>query len=266
LHGKTRKHPALLCNKACFSIGHRAFTDMPRVNKAQMDEELEATSFPVTKAGNPSRAKNPKYNFASVGPLSVGSRIALASMYNPNLYNRSYRVPGTLGLYSPLGKPPGFNALTGNRYRRDKPGTTGQAAFWQWVFESAQRMINARHSSGGYFRLCADVVRKVFGPAISKSGTVSSAAMTGLEAIAGGGNVSKRIGVIAGGTVATREGPVARASFWVSGTEADTVKNALVRVAKPVWERAIDAEAAGIAAYAGRLYEQSARESGIWVK
>ena len=93
--------------------------------------------------------------------------------------------------------------------------------------------------------------------------------MQGIEAVAGGGNVSKNIGRLAGGTVATGTGEYARASFWVTATEPDTKGSpggAIYRIAQPVWQRAVDDEAASIHAYAQSLYEQAARESGIAVR
>jgi hypothetical protein len=179
---------------------------------------------------------------------SLASRIVLASFYPDSRYN----------------------VLTGQVFRRFKPNTHGQAAFWQWIADTASRMVKARHSSTGFFKTCAGVVKQIFRGAVYKSSDARFADFgDGLQALPGGGNVTKSIGRLAGGMVARETDLDARATFWVTATEPDTKGRqgaGLFGVAQPVWQRALDDEAAALRDYAESLYVESARKSGLVLK
>jgi len=267
LRGHTRKLPSGLCNSACYNIAARAKEKLSRVSTAKMDEELNVTRIGMTKAGKPSNAKNPKKVYidwqspmnqteGSPAGTPLAMMIVLASMY-PTL-----KGGGFYGGQS-------YNELTGQIWKRQKPGTKGRADFWQWVIDRASAMVAARHSSGGYFKLCADVVRMMFMPAIGKDPAIRALAMTGAPAVAGGGSVTGRIGKIAGGIVAVDLGSGARASFWVSGTRPQQHKgeeDALFRIAQPVWQQAVDEVGAGNFKHATEMaYKDAARKAGLKV-
>jgi hypothetical protein len=259
LRDKTRPLPSYLVNKACREIARRAEAAMPVVLPAQMDAELDVTYSPaILKSGERSSAKNRQREVMHI-PLdakSLAMMIVVARLW-----------PGSK-----------YNIRTGNVWQLDRPQFnpqgehsqgTGRAEFWLWVQQKAERMIRARHSSSGFFRVCAKVVWFIFKDATAKNPVERMAAMTGVEALPGGGNVTKNIGRLAGGIVSTGTGEMARASFWVAATEPDTKGKpggAIYKIAQPVWQRAVDDEAASIKSYAESLYSQAAREAGITVK
>jgi hypothetical protein len=247
LQEKSSKLPSFLVNRSCRKIAQRAAAAMPKVDPAMINQELEVATFGVTKKGDLSRAKKPRKVAVESGQNSFASWIVLASFY-PNSK---------------------FNLRTGGVFQRTKPNTSGTAAFWQAIADNVSRMVKARRSSTGFYRLCAQVVFWMFSAATDKNPLIREAALTGFDALPGTGNVSKNIGKLAGGTVASGIRDDARASFWVTATEPDTKGNAtpkgIYRVAQPVWQTAVDKVAAENFAEAEAAYSQAARESGIKV-
>jgi hypothetical protein len=247
LRATSKRIPAYLVNKSVLYIAQDAYNKMPRVPVSQMDSELQVQIIGLTEKGRLSRAKDPpvKMPFWTGEPLAV--RITLAKMYSTSI----------------------FNIRTGQFWKQGKPNTHGRAAFWQEIIDRTNRMILARHSSGGYFETQAKAIAELFRPAISRNPVVSAAAQTGIEALPGGGNVTRRIGTIAGGVVASGTGDTATATFWLAATNPDTdgvPGKALFRIAQPIWQRAVLAESVSILARARNLYTGAAREAGIKVK
>lgn len=220
-----------LVNKACWGIAHHASKTIPIVTPDRIQAEMEAYRY-VSKT----RATK----------VSKAMFIVLASMY-----------PGSR-----------FNRETGGVFARVKPvfsgdGPTRRLQFWEWVNSRAERMISARRRSSGFFNFGAQVVKFIF--AKTESGMPIGASG---ETLAGGGKVSKAINRVAGGTRATSDGKGnAKASFWVSTTEPDSkgANKAIERVMVPHWQRAVDAEAAGIARHAEELYVEQIRKAGFKV-
>ena len=253
--------PAYLVNSTMLRAAEKASKMMPAVTAAEITSELEVASYGVTPKRKLSKAKKPRNTAIESDITSLASRIVLASFYKPNIY--SGFGPGKS---QGAGTLPGYNVFTGGVFKRPKPATSGTAAFMQWLAESVERMVKARRKSGGFYRLGADVVWAIFRPGVSRIPGIAESAQTGVEAVAGGGNVSKSIGRVAGGVLATGSGPVASASFWVSGTEAGakgTRGDALFRVAQPVWERALAMQADENYIKAAELYRNAAVASGI---
>jgi hypothetical protein len=130
-------------------------------------------------------------------------------------------------------------------------------------------MVSARRSSTGFFKVCAATVKFMFKAALRNAPT-SPASDTGLgaEATPGTGNVSRNIGRLAGGQPAADGAVSATARWWVTATEPDTKgmgAAGLRKVAEPVWQAAVDAEAASIRDYAERAYGETIRSEGITV-
>ena len=247
---KSRRLPSFLVNSSCKRIAWDASQMMPVVPVSQIESEMEATVTPgILKSGARSTAKKRAREEVSLptGGRGVAAMIVVASMH-----------PGSK-----------YNLWTGNVFQRAMIKTQGRAAFWTAIDLIAQRMVKARFSSSGFFKTAAMAVWTIFQPATSRNPAVSLAAQTGFDALPGAGNVSKRIGKIAGGVVATGTGPVARASFWVAATEPESKGSkpkALYTIAQPVWERAIAAESARVMGLAEQNFAAAARESGFPVK
>lgn len=241
LSENSKRLPSYLVNKACYSIALKAEKAMPVVLPAKMDTELNVTMAPSAK----SKAKNPK-KVVHLAPRSRAALIVVASMH-----------PGSK-----------YNIRTGHVFARQmiSPEKTKGSVerFWRQIDVIAKRMVRARHSSSGFFRLGASVVKFIFKGAL-RNVPLQLSEESG-EVQAGGGNVSKRIGKVAGGLPASGDQTKATARFWVATTEPDTKGlpgRALYTIIQPVWERAVDAEAASIRAYAETLYAQTARDSGL---
>lgn len=251
LRDKSRKVPSFLVNRSCRKIARLTMATMPVVLPSRMDAELQATMSPaILESGKRSTAKSRQREVVNLPQRSAAAMIVIASMH-----------PGSK-----------YNIRTGNVFERKMlpPSGAMQGAwrFWQEIDVIAERMVKARHSSSGFFRLCAEVVFWMFSAATDKNPVISSAALTGFDALPGTGNVSKNIGKLAGGTVATGDRNNARATFWVTATEPDTKGKpggAIYRVAQPVWQRAVDAIAAENYAEASTAYSEVSRDSGIKV-
>ena|ERR1039457_2358076 len=208
---------------------------------------------------------------AQYGYKGVGYRKGKQGSLTPHGPNAHSDVPlAALIVNAQVNPDSNFNQITGHYFQRMASPFKGKsrAAGAQAMLDAMRRMLSARHQSGGFFKLCADVVRKVFGPAVSNRQGLAEAVMTGLDAVAGSGSVSKAIGKLAGGKVATGATDVAHASFWVTGTNPDTDGSkggaALFAVAQPVWQKAVDDEAANnFRTAAERAYIRAALKAGI---
>ena len=245
------KHlPSYLVNKACNQIANRAHNSMPVVPVAKITAEMSAKKSAseinaLFKAGN--EDKN--------GTLTMAQRIVLARMQPNSEFNR--RTGGVWRLQKPVFSTNNPLGRGGNKlYSLGKNSAT---QFWDWVDEKAKIMVAARRKSSGFYKLGAAVVRLIFSR--SRLGKVGE---TG-QAMPGGGNVGKAIGRVAGGSPAQGSSNYARASFWVSTTEPDTKGNGggIERVLEPVWQKATDAEAASIHAYAEAQYAKVLQEAGF---
>ena len=256
----SRRLPGYVVNKFCRESARRAYDTMPAVSASRIQSELEVSRYGVTKGGKLSKAKKPRNVAIGSHESTLASRIVLARLWMPNIYT-GFGPEGSGG----LGRLPGYNVFTGGVFRLEKPATKGKAEFLQWLETRSAMMVKARSQATGFYRLCADVIWHAFNAAVSKS-PVARTQTGGGAALSGGGKVSKRIGIIAGAELAASDATTARASFWVGGTTPQEHKgqdDALFRIALPVWQRAIDAEAAGTIVYAEKLYAEAARESGL---
>lgn len=258
LRAKSSRLPSYLVNKAVFSIAIRADRKMPKVLPSQIETELNAsvgTNLVKVKSGT-RYSKDKKHRSYFFGPVGEGvhpsvplAALIIQAQVNPNS---------------------NFNQRTGNVFQRAMSPFKGRsrAAGIAEMTNAILRMLSARKSSSGFFQVCAKVVQQIFRPALSSNSTISNAAMTGVAAVVGGGNLSASIGRLAGGTVASGIRDDARASFWVATTEPDTKGKpggAIFTVAQPVWQRAVDDEAASMTEYAETGFKTAARESGIKV-
>ena len=268
LRDKTRPLPAYLVNKAIWNIAMKAEKMMPVVLPAQMDAELNVSfSAPLVRGGKPSTDKKRQMEIIQFGNRS-------ATVKDASAMNTAFRI--VLARMNPKSH---YNEITGHVWQLDRPDfgrgvgrgggfpyRSSVALFWAWVATTAERMVRARHSSSGFYRLCATVIRIIFREAAGKSPVKDLSFIEGV-AQAGSGDVSKSINRVAGATVATGEAEMASASFWVTATEPDTKGNRgdLFRVAQPVWQRGIDEESASIRTYAESLYTKAAQDSGIKV-
>ena len=269
LSERSRRLPSYIVNKAVTRVARAAADNMPVVTTGQMDSELNALVTPRLSSRGPRRGmslKSGKKDIQSFGPVGAGAHpdVPLAALI---IQARVIRPD-----VGPTPGVKGYNIRTGFVFARTASPFRGvsRAAGAALMLDAMKRMLSARHKSGGFFRTCALVVWQIFRPAASKNPIVSAAAMTGFDAVpSGGGSLSKAIGRLAGGTVATDVGYQAHASFWVAATEPDTKGvpgGAIYRIAQPVWQRAVDDEAASIRQYAESLYAGAARESGFTVR
>jgi hypothetical protein len=260
LAAKSTHTAAYLANKACMSIAIKAVQTMPRVMPAKMDEELNAaiaTDLIRVKSGKRfSRSKkNRGYAFGPVGKGAYPSVPLLALIINAQANPAS-----------------NFNRITGGVFARDHSPFKGlsREAGREAMRMTMRRVLAARHSSSGFFKACAGVVRFIFSSAV-RNVPVTGIPTEGIdaEAVPGTGNISGNINRLAGGTVATGVSDQARATFWVATTEPDTKGvpgGALYRIAQPVWQAAVDAEAVSIKTHAMDLFSRSAAESGLKVR
>lgn len=261
LRSRTRPLPRQVVNRACFSIANRAFKAMPVVSPAQMDAELNVKSVPVQKIITSGKNK---------GKLKNTGEVAIV---------HQQFISGAMGIILASIRPNSkYNVMTGNVWQRTPPpfsnakrvGQSARGEFWAWAQERAEVMMKARHSSSGFFKLCANVVKMIFIGEVYKQGP-GSVAINEITGAAGAGTmkVSREVGRLAGGTLARGDGEMARASFWVTTTEPDTKGkpgHGFERRIMPVWQRAVDDEAASIMAhYIVPAYAEAARSAGIKV-
>lgn len=255
LINSSRRMPAELLNRALYHTANRARKAMPVVTAAQIEAEMNAVGF----VRNPDD-KNWRKTNQEQRHLTAAERIVLARMHPKSRYNQ--RTGGVYRLDKPIFSSPspgGGGTLTGRgRYQL---GAQNRLRFWAWVEERASIMTKARKSSSGFYKFCAHVVSFVF-----REGTNMTVSADG-EALAGSGKVSRAIGKEAGGKPARGIGKVF-ASFWVRDTEPSTKGGArgIQRVAEPVWQRALDAEAASMTAEAEKRFADLAKKSGFAVR
>jgi len=251
-----------IADKACFSIANRVHQTIRVVPAAQIQAELNQTGF----ARNPDD-KNWRKTNQEQRHLTAAERIVLASIHPNSAFNQ--RTGGVFFREKPVFSSPspgGGGRLTSRSGY--KLGAQNRLRFWDWIEQHALRMIAARKSSGGFYRLGAAVVRLIF--ANSPAPVANPPQLIGAnagETQTSGGKVSRANGRVAGGTRAS-SGPVARATFWVSTTEPDSKgsQQGITRVLEPTWQRAVDAETASIAKYAEDLYAQALRDAGLTVR
>ena len=228
---------------------------MPVVTAAQIQTEMNAVGFVRNADDDDWRKTNQEQRH-----LTAAERIVLARMHPKSRYNQ--RTGGVYRLDKPIFSSPspgGGGTLTGRgRYQL---GAQNRLRFWAWVEERAEIMTKARKSSGGFYKFCAHVVSLMF-----RAGSGQQFTPEG-EAMAGSGRVSRAIGKEAGGRPARGTGSVT-AMFWVRDTEPSTKggTRGLQRVAEPVWQRALDEEAASIKAEAEKRFANLARQSGFAVR
>lgn len=246
----TDRYHDYIANKACGYIALRAAQNMPRVKPWAIDQELEVSAHGITATGNLSRAKKPRRVSIGSHPSSLASRIILASFYSTSKYN----------------------LRTGRVYARAKPDTTGAPAFWQWISDTAARMVKTRHSAAGFFASVAKAVNVGFGAALGKIPGITGNSGTPLGPSLGGipldaNTTSKMLARgLARVTPATTGSGIAR--FSVATTEPDTKgrqAEALKTIAQPVWQGAVDAETSSIMAEIQRRYAGAFETAGLKV-
>lgn len=207
----TGKLPAEVINRAVMSIAIRAKGRMPVVTAARIREELQEYKVPVS-------------SYSRKGKLLGKGKARSKSFF-----------------YSPTGVPLLALIIQARSNPKYKGPWKREASPWKGVsrevgasrmLDAMRRIYNARIRSGGFFRVCAAAVMFVF-----------RNTRRNLPGVTSGGSISSRIGKIAGGTPATGTGR-AIARFWVAATQPDTQRNkeALKRVAEPVWQEALNHE------------------------
>ena len=255
LERNTRLLPDALANSICRGISMKAWEKMPKVSVATMDQELEVQSNPVTKLfhetngarGGLSRAKKPRYRNIVSHMNSMASRIVLASFY-PD---------------SP------FNIRTGGVFQRAKPASKGSEAFWNWIGQTASRMVKARHSSGGFYKACAYAVNVGFSIALGK---MDGARWVPSDNPSAGGDINKISKLLSKGLakITPASGGNGRAGFSVATTEPDTkgspANRGINRVLQPVWQAAVDSEARFQYAKAQKAYKAAMEDAGFVVR
>lgn len=258
------KCAAYLANKACFYIARHAHKHMPVVTAAEIEADMRSTGFARNAKDKDWRKTNQEQRH-----LTAAERIVLASIHPNSKFNQ--RTGGVFARTAPIFSSPspgGGGRLTSRRGY--KLGAQNRLRFWDWIEQRALHMTKVRKKSGGFYKLGAAVVKIIFNkfiPPVARPPSEIGGAPIG-EALPGGGNVSKAIGRVAGGTRATSTSGPARASFWVSTTEPDSKgsQRGITRVLEPAWQRAVDVETAATVAYAEKLYAQALRQAGFTVK
>lgn len=251
-----------IANKACFSIAWRAEKTMPVVSPAKIASELMASKPPkrVGKlVGSGSLRRGWRFGGQTSGPRENVPLLALI------INARVLRVDNAARSQPGLSR---YNRLTGMVFARMSSPFRGKSrkAGGAAMLAAMKRVLSARRSSSGFYKLGAAVVKFIFARNPAPVRVPPGVGSTTGEATPGTGNVSNSIGRVAGGTRAT--GNSARASFWITTTEPDSKgsNRGINQVLNPTWQRAVDSEAAAIAAYAEKLYAQSLREAGFTVK
>jgi hypothetical protein len=246
-----------IVNKACNSISFKAANNMPVATMANIDRELEVASSGVTKTGNLSRAKNPRWRKVSFVPPSVaGYFVNSEDKLWSGFYQASLAIRITLSRFYSRSR---YNVTTGQVYALQKPGTHGQGQFWQWVYNTTERMVKARHSAIAFYKACAVAVNKGFGVALGKVSVFGSNV-----------DVNQAVRLLARGLakIEPSKNGAGRAKFSVSDTEPDTKGRAGADFAKkalPVWQRAVDEETASIKQEVHRRLAENLRMNGLIV-
>lgn len=266
LAANSSRLPDYLANKACKFIAKRAAADMPRVPVSRMDEELNtAVALVKAKRGN---------RFLRGLKFQRGNRV-FGNLGPDRAYKPEYANVPLLALIVQAQSNPEsrFNQLTGSVHARAASPFKGvsRAEGRQRMLDAMRRVLNARHSSGGFFKLCALAVQYGFDYAIRRLpksfSRMGAQEFGGVDMdLAASGNVSKKLGKVAGVTPA--QNGSGRAAFWVATTEADTKGTpggSLQRVIEPVWQRAVDAEVESIRRQIAADYTATIRASGFKV-
>ncbi len=247
IESATGKLPSQIVNRAIFSAAIRVKKAMPVVSVSQIDSELGA-------AVQLRQKKNGKYkrsgNLISGGKM--GNKVRSVPLAKLIVLARA-NIAG-LNRKSGTGSVSNFNVTTNSRYAIDKSEFRNKQ-----MDAYVSRMIKTRHSSSGFFKTCAAAIMFLFKS--SDRGQSGGFVPPVIGDVTSGGKISARIGKIAGGEVA-KNGSSASASFWVSGTLADT-KNALYSVAEPVWQKGIDDEARFMHSVAERAYSNTFKKLGF---
>jgi len=130
-----RRSPAVAANTAAYRITCAAFAFTPAATMAKIDANMSAVTTPVLstrgkRKGLPLRSGKNTVAVTEGGPAT---RIVLARMHPGSRYNR----------------------LTGSYWAINRaqfsPGQ-GEAGFWRKVYDTAVRMVKARHSSTHYLK------------------------------------------------------------------------------------------------------------------
>lgn len=250
LRVRTGKMPDKMANQACGAIAYKAWQNMPKVEIQTIDKQLGVERIGVTAKGNLSKAKKPRYFKSRWNPDPMASG---------KLQLRQGLAPAALLIILASFYPDSeFNRRTGQVWKRDKPNTKGMAEFYEWLQNTANRMVSARHSSTGFFKACARAINIGFGMALGKVRRVP------------GDDVNKTSKLLAKGLaeVYPAKNNSGRARFTVAATEPDTKGNqgALERVAGRVWQRAVDSEAEFIRLQVIEEYKKEIRQAGFVVK
>jgi hypothetical protein len=262
--GLSGKCAAYLANKACYYIAKHAQAIMPVVTVGEIASDMSAVGFARNSKDKDWRKTNKERR-----DLTAAERIVLASIHPNSRFN--IRTGGVFRRQAPIFSSPspgGGGRLT--RVRGYKLGAQNRLRFWAWIEAQAIRMVAARKSSGGFYKLGATVIKVIFdkfAPPVQRPPSESGLASTA-EATPYGKGASSAIGRVAGGTRATATGNRAAASFWVSTTEPDSkgAGEGFTKVLQPVWNRAVEIETGNAVAYGEKLFAQALREAGYEVR
>jgi len=226
----TGKLPAQVINRAVMSIAIRAQSRMPVTGPETIRGSLEAIKTPIVlKSGKVSKSKKTTSFSASGKATGKNAGVPLLALIIQARSN-----PGYTGFWKRAESP-----------WKGKDRAAGAAA----MLATMRRHLSVRLSSRGFFKACAGTVKALYGRATGKAT----------------GRLAARIGKLAGGTIATGN-TNAKATFWVTATRPDTKSNrdALRKIAQPVWQEALDHEAAFVLKKAAEAeYKAAARALGF---
>ena len=221
-----RRSPAVAANTAGYRIVCAAFAFTPAATMAKIDQNMSAVTTPVlstrgARKGLPLRSGK---NNVAVTEGGNATRVVLKRMNMRSRYNR------LTGWYWAI-----------NRYEFS-PGQ-GEAGFWRKVYDTAVRMVKARHSSTHFLKTgWIPGIRM-----LQESGLISRSATRGL----GVRPPAKRAKTIedAGYAIAAREGLTTRCEvgnrIGLGGSNSilsDKHNDALHKYGGPALERAIAQE------------------------
>ena len=238
---------------------------MPVASIGNIDRELEVGSSGVTKTGNLSRAKNPRWRKISMVPPSVaGIFVNSEDKLWSGFYQASLAIRITLARFYGRSR---YNVTTGQVWALQKPSTRGQAAFWQWVYDATERMVKSRHRSIAFYKACAKAVNVGFGAVLGRFGQQES----GMLLIGGAEDSNMAIRLLSRGLakVEPSRNGAGHAKFSVLDTEPDTKGRAGADFAKralPVWTRAVESETASINIEVNKRLIEAFTKNGILLK
>jgi hypothetical protein len=142
----SKRTPAIAVNTAAYMVARKTFHNMPMATVTRIDTQMQVQTVPVMKIASRGRNKGSLVKSREVAivherPISAAMRIVLARM-NP-MSNFSVLT----GNYWAL-RAPSFSSGA----KRIGQGVSAKAQFWDWVEETADRMVKARHSSIAFFK------------------------------------------------------------------------------------------------------------------